>query len=273
VNGSVTEDFSNLVLLRGQTTLDFLMAVSGTNTFCGDNSMKHLAGGLAFAAIALAVASPASAVVLITKTPIFTPDTLTTVATFDSATLAGYKFVVTGPAASGVYGPGLIPAIAAPPLGDVSKYFAVRGGNATTNFVTFESDNATPLALTAFRFDAGSLDAYNSIFFLDKLGNTLASYTGMDLTNPVNHAGGYQFLPLANLRLTFSNFSAPVAEVVFKSTGNSFEFDNVGVTAPNIGTLGGPAPEPMTWMMLLAGFGVLGLALRSRGLGSAFAGA
>ena len=52
--------------------------------------MKHLVGGLAFAAIALAVASPASAMVVITKTPVLTPDLLTTVATFDSPTLAGY---------------------------------------------------------------------------------------------------------------------------------------------------------------------------------------
>jgi hypothetical protein len=109
---------------------------------------------------------------------------------------------------------------------------------------------------------------------LDKNGVTLASYTGNDLTNPIGLANGDQFSAVTNLRLTFSNFSAPVAEVVFASSQNSFEFDNVGGAAPNINPLGGPGvPEPMTWMMLLTGFGLLGLALRSRGLGSVFAGA
>ena len=105
----------------------------------------------------------------------------------------------------------------------------MRGGDPATNFVTFESDNATPLALTEFRFDASSLDSFNSITFLDKNGVTLASFTGNDLTNPINHANGDQSSPVTNLRLTFSNFSAPVAEVVFSSSSNSFEFDNVGV--------------------------------------------
>jgi PEP-CTERM motif len=237
--------------------------------------MKHLVGGLALAAIALAVAGPASAVVTFSKTPLFTPDTLTTVATFDSPTAAGYQFSVTGATVplSGVFGPGLVPGIAAPPGGplDSTKFFAVIGGD-PSDFVTFESDNATPLALSKFRFDVSSVDTYNSISFLDKTGATLASYTGNDLTNPPGHANGDQFSTVTSLRLTFSDFSAPVAKVVFQSSQNSFEFDNVGVLAASTRG-GGPAPEPTTWMMLLAGFGMLGLALRSRSLGSVFAGA
>jgi hypothetical protein len=234
--------------------------------------MRYLAGGLAFAAIALAVASPASATTVLQR-PLFAPDPLTTVATFDSPTSPGYQFVVTGSLASGVYGPGLTPAVAAPPAGDLTKFYAVLGGNVGSNFVTFESDNSTPLALTAFRFDVSSLDSYNTITFLDKNGNTVDSFTGEQLTDPPNHANGDQFSTMTNLRLIFFNFSAPVAEVKFESTQNSFEIDNVGVGVNNINPLGGPAPEPMTWMMLLTGFGVLGLALRSRGLGSAFASA
>jgi hypothetical protein len=236
--------------------------------------MKHLLGGLAFAAIALAVASPASAVVVVTQTPVGTADAFTTVATFDNPVpiLPGFQFSVTGTAASGIYGPGLTPGIAAPPFGDTTKFYAVIGGNTATNFVTFESDNATPLALSAFRFDVSSLDSFNNITFLDKNGNTLASYTGNQLTLPPNMANGDQFSNVTSLRLAFTNFSAPVAEVVFSSSSNSFEFDNVGGAGGGINLLGGPGPEPMTWMMLLAGFGVLGLALRSRSLGSAFAG-
>lgn len=235
--------------------------------------MKHLISGLAVAAIALAVASPASATVVITKTPVGTPDLLGTVATFDTPTLPGFQFVLTGSPGSGVYGPGLTTGIAAPPAGDTTKFFAVLGADPATNFVTFELDNATPLAISAFRFDASSLNSFNSITFKDKNGVTLASFTGNDLTNPVGMANGDETSPVTNLRLTFTNFSAPVAEVVFASSANSFEFDNVGGAAPNINVLGGPAPEPMTWMMLLAGFGMLGLALRSRGLGSTFSSA
>jgi hypothetical protein len=237
--------------------------------------MKHVLGGLALAAVALAASNPASATTVI-KTALFTPDLLVTVADFDTPVpiLPGFQFAVTGAAPSGIYGPGLTPGIAAPPTGDLTKFYAVIGANPATNFVTFGSSTATPLGITTFRFDVSSLDSYNTISFFDKFGNLVDSFTGNALTNPINVANGDQFSPTTNLRLTFTNFSSPVATVRFTSSSNSFEFDNVGGAGVGITTFsGGGAPEPMTWAMLLAGFGVLGLALRSRGLGSAFAGA
>jgi hypothetical protein len=41
----------------------------------------------------------------------------------------------------------------------------------------------------------------------------------------------------------------------FRSTGIAYEFDSIAAAA---------VPEPQTWMMLLAGFGMVGFAVRRR---------
>jgi hypothetical protein len=46
-----------------------------------------------------------------------------------------------------------------------------------------------------------------------------------------------------------------VNRVVFTSTQNSFEFDNIAVAA---------IPEPGTWALMISGFGLMGAALRRR---------
>jgi hypothetical protein len=54
-----------------------------------------------------------------------------------------------------------------------------------------------------------------------------------------------------------------VTQVVFSSSGNSFELDNIAVASA--------VPEPATWAMMIVGFGVAGGALRRRRLAPLFA--
>lgn len=98
----------------------------------------------------------------------------------------------------------------------------------------------------------GSLDDYNTITF-KREGNVLGSFTGLQLQVPAN---GDQGDPATNRRFYF-DFSADggADEVVFESSKNSFEFDNVAVSA---------VPEPGVWTLMIAGFGMLGAALRRR---------
>jgi len=49
----------------------------------------------------------------------------------------------------------------------------------------------------------------------------------------------------------------PVNEVIFRSSGNSFEFDTLAASGVGV-------PEPSVWAILIAGFGLLGAALRRR---------
>lgn len=92
----------------------------------------------------------------------------------------------------------------------------------------------------------GSVDDYNTISFLDKLGNTLASFTGNDFTFPgkIDHTSA-----------EYANFttSAEIWKIVLGSSHqNSFELDNITVAAVPL-----PAALPL-FGAALAGMGVLG---------------
>ncbi len=103
----------------------------------------------------------------------------------------------------------------------------------------------------------GSIDAYNSVDLLDLSGSTIASFAG---NNPLigAPANGNQDIAANNRRVTFTRDGSTAAfgGIRFNSTGNSFELDNVSFQ--------GAVPEPSTWLMLLAGFGLVGGALRRR---------
>jgi hypothetical protein len=66
-------------------------------------------------------------------------------------------------------------------------------------------------------------------------------------------ADGNQAVASTNGRVYFNFGGQKVYDVLFTSSGNSFEFDNIAASVP----------EPSTWAMMLVGFGGLGAAMRS----------
>jgi len=162
--------------------------------------------------------------------------------TFDGASAPGYSYTYTD---AGIYSGagGLVSGVAAPPVGDLTNFLAVYSGGTAT--IT------TPL-LESMSVYIGSVDSYNTISFYNG-GTLVGSFTGTQLLAPIPAAAnGDQSSALTNRTFDFNFGGTPVNEVVFSSSGNSFEFDNIA----------GAVPEPGVWFLLLVGFGVLGTALR-----------
>ena len=165
-----------------------------------------------------------------------------------SATFAGTGLIVNnlGGGSQGVY---------ASPAFDTSNYMAVMGG---------QTENLSFSALQkSFGFYWGSIDTYNTISFYD--GKTLvASYTGGTLPFTVSPFGD-QGAPGSNQYVTFSNLLFD--SVVFQSTTNSFEFDNINSTANGLTQA---VPEASTWAMMILGFLGIGLVAYRRKQGPTF---
>jgi hypothetical protein len=162
---------------------------------------------------------------------------------FDHPIAAGYSMTWSG---AGLYQGPLVSGIAAPPAGDSSKYLSVlTGGLATLT---------TPGTMNSMSVYLGSIDSYNTIIFKGQNGFS-QSFTGTQL-DPL--ANGDQFAGATNRRYEFTfNPADLINQVMFSSSGNSFEFDNIAVNDPVA------APEPLT--LSLFAMGVAGLAgLRRR---------
>lgn len=177
------------------------------------------------------------------------PGTTSTIV-LDGTTLSNAGFTLTG---AGQF-TGLSAGVAAPPYGDTTEYYAVLGGH--TGTMTFSP-------ISNIDIDFGSLDNYNTITFFSG-ATQVGQFTGAQIAGLAS-IGGQQFYPPANLRAYFStgNSAATFDKIVFTSGANSFEFDNVAT---------GAVPEPAVWFMMVAGFGLLGMALRSSKLATRFAG-
>jgi fibronectin-binding autotransporter adhesin len=129
----------------------------------------------------------------------------------------------------------------AQPFHDTTNYLAILGGRSET--ITYSGDRHS------FGLYWGSIDPYNTITFYND-GVAFLSYAGNDLAPLV--ADGNQRSDASNRYVTFSDLTFD--RVVLSSNGNSFEVDNI--------TAG--VPELSTWLMMLIGFGGLGLVARSR---------
>lgn len=135
---------------------------------------------------------------------------------------------------------------AATPATDVSKYFYVSSGlgNGIAKLTTPN--------LKSVSFYWGSVDAYNFVDVLGAGGATLLTLAG----NALPVANGNQFIASTNRRVSFD---AGVGEVItglrFRSSGVAFELDSIAGTA---------VPEPASWALMIAGFSMVGFAMRRR---------
>ncbi len=205
--------------------------------------MKLLATALAtgFAVSALMAAAPASAAVVFSFTdgPAHSPTAgFTVVDDFTtSAGLTGSNFQIKVPPADSSGAP---PANSSPAG---TAYLSVLGGGSAT--YTFTGP------VTAFEFDWGSLDSYNTLTFVSTAGLTTV-IPGLTFTNPANgdqHAAGTNglFMVTGNAGDTFSS-------VTFAGSQNSFEVDNLAVSVP----------EPASWALMIVGFGLAGGMVRAK---------
>jgi len=193
---------------------------------------------------AMAAASPAAAITFLFAAGAPSPSTgFNVVANFNDGSFSG--FTTTGnvqvktPPADGNGAP---PANSSP---SGTPYLSVlAGGTATYTF-------AQPVS--AFQFDWGSVDSFNlvTIRIQGQANDTVVP--GTDFITPAN---GNQAAPVTNGLFTVLGTSGELfTSITLSSSTNSFEIDNLAV---------GSVPEPATWGLLLLGFGMVGVGLRTR---------
>ena len=156
------------------------------------------------------------------------------VQTFDAPIAAGYTMTWSN---AGIYQGPLVPGIAAPPQNDATKYLSVyTGGLATLT---------APGTIKSMSFYWGSMDEYNKITFKGANGFS-QSFDGDDLNSPAN---GNQIAASTNRRYYFTmDPNDKINQVLFSSSGNSFEFDNIAVNDPP-----SEVPEPLTMSLFASG--------------------
>jgi hypothetical protein len=144
----------------------------------------------------------------------------------------------------------------ATPFGDMTHYLSILGGTTQTLTPT--------VGFTEMQIYIGSIDDYNSFTFTTAGGSETLTGTELlaDGVPSITPAAGNQQNG-DNNRWFDIKFSAPVTLVTFGSKSNSLEFDNVKLLSG--------VPEPGVWAMMMTGFGLLGMALRSSKLATRFA--
>lgn len=215
--------------------------------------MKISLKAAAIAALAVsAIAGSANAAVTVSHTSdnLNLPAGQVMVWDFDGLQAAGYSTATTGPVSIYNGADGLMSGISAPPPGDLTNYVAVLGGGSLT---------LTTPAIKLLSVYMGSPDAYNSILF-NFSDNTSELLNGAQLAGGA--FGGDQSI---GRRMTYTFGDKTVTSVVFASSQNSFEFDNIATVSA--------VPEPATWAMMIMGFGLAGSAVRNsrRKMAAAFA--
>jgi hypothetical protein len=210
-------------------------------------------------AAALAVGSAANAAVIVTSTVGGVP-----LAAQDPGPLAGQTILIDWegtPPAGAVTGNFQIVAGTgsgfAAPAGNTTKYISVPRSlqqtplSATVDLAAF----GITKALTSFSLYWGSIDTYNTITFLDSAMNTVFTLGGAGV--PLANPNGDQGNQASNKRVNFDFgwAGADVRYVVLTSSQFAFESDDWAFAV---------VPEPATWAMLIAGFGMVGFAMRRR---------
>ena len=209
-------------------TIKTLFAAAALAASCAAASSANAAGFVTLPGSAASLAAPAGAAVntFNAPNPLAAGFTLTT-------SLAG---IVTGSTATS----------AQPAYSDGSAYLSVNAGGSATLANAVDGYHSVSIFL-------GSIDSFNAVDLLDNLGNVIATWPGWAFTTPAN---GNQVLPNTNRRVTFTRGGndALIGGLRFRSQYNSLEVDNVVFAVP----------ESSTWAMMLLGFGLAGMAIRSR---------
>lgn len=166
----------------------------------------------------------------------------TLVVTFDAPNAPGYSFsggLQTSPVS--------IPNQAAAPADDMTTFGYVSSANMPAS-ATLSTPN-----LRSISFYWGSVDNFNFVDVLGAGGVLLTTVSG----SAIPPANGDQSQPFTNRRV---NFTADTGEVItglrLRSEGVAFEFDDFAATTA--------VPEPASWALLIAGFGMVGVAARRR---------
>ena len=191
------------------------------------------------------------------------------VVSFDGANAVGVKETDSGPAGSvGMFTLTHLN-LAAAPMGDTTRFEALQtGGSATFDFSGYAP------GVSSLSLYVGSIDSYNKFSISTNLHNYV--FNG---SNFLNHDGD-QSSSFTNRRVFFVLGSGETLKSIeLSSTGIAFEYDTLAVAASGglrvhslSILLGGemetllPAsvPEPMSWALMLAGFGAVGVSLRQR---------
>jgi len=194
------------------------------------------------AATALMVSTTASAAVMFSFDPgAASPDGgYTLINTFDDATgITGSNFQIKTPPSDS---DGATPANSIP--AGTSYLSVLAGGLANISFGS---------AFSAFQFDWGSIDSYNTLTIHSSVGDVVVIPGG----NFPNAANGNQFAPGTNgLFSVVATAGETFTGITLASSSNSFEIDNLAVT--------GGVPEPASWALMIMGFGSAGALLRRR---------
>lgn len=161
---------------------------------------------------------------------------------FDGYLAPGYALSLEG--ATGVFNgaAGLVAGVAAPPPGTTSNYLSLQAGGSATLW--------TPL-INSFSVYIGSPDPYNSVRFIGLNGYDQA------LSGAALAGGAFGGDQSVGRRMTYSFGDQRLTQVIFSSSGNSFELDNIAV--------GSAVPELGAWSLMIVGFAIVGGALRLRG--------
>ena len=145
--------------------------------------------------------------------------------------------------------------IRAEPAGDTTNYFATPGsmqptpGSATIDFSGFVASHY-PIRTLSFYW--GSTDTYNTLTLLGTGLTGPTVFGGSDVNPP---ADGDQSSAATNRTVTFTfTPGEKVTGLMLESGQRAFEIDNITATVP----------EPAMWAMMLAGFGLVGMAARQR---------
>ena len=202
--------------------------------------MGILAAGVAAAAIM--VSTSASAAVMFSFDPgAASPDGgFSVINAFNDATgITGSNFQIKTPPSDGN---GATPANSIPAG---TPYLSVLGGG----FANVSLGGA----FSAFQFDWGSIDSYNTLTIHSSIGDVAVVPGG----NFPNTANGNQFAPGTNGLFTVrATAGETFTGITLASGSNSFEIDNLAVT--------GGVPEPASWALMIRGFGSAGVMLRRR---------
>ena len=201
-------------------------------------------GIVAAGAVALAAPSVASAAVVIdTSTPGTDPY---------SGPAPDIDFESPAPVSGGAIRSNSPSGVAAQPYGSTGNYWTVGPADGSPGIL----DLSSYVYINSMSFIWGSVDSYNTIEFLDSMGNVIASFTGDDVSALAN---GNQTSPFTNPVVNFvftGRDGYNVSAARLSSTSNAFETDNYAFV--------GGVPEPSTWALLILAFGAVGFAMRRR---------